>query len=246
MNNRLLVLGHLILLAGCFPSDAKMEAVREQQRMAADASYQQAFRECVPSAPFPTDGIKEWTTGSKPGDGSVFTFRGSQIGEPITKLFPCYQRPRTNEPINRCRVDPEVEDVRICEDFSSARRRDRYVASLEIGGVPLNSLTYYYGEDRLGAFTVDLSTGVVDRFRDLVIAKYGKPTNSRQTTVQNRMGASFPNTVDTWETPNGSLILEARFATVDEGRLSFINPAFERFKKERAELRAKKKVGGSL
>ena len=54
------------------------------------------------------------------------------------------------------------------------------------------------------------------------IQKYGKPTKTTSSTVQNRMGASFENTTLVWGDENGSYILMAKYgSTLDRGMIYF-------------------------
>jgi hypothetical protein len=54
------------------------------------------------------------------------------------------------------------------------------------------------------------------------IQKYGKPTNTTSSTVQNRMGASFQNTTLVWGDEKGSYIMMAKYgSTIDRGIIYF-------------------------
>jgi len=205
----------------------------------------------------PGDGEgKDWTTSSKPGDGSVFHFRGSRIGDPIETMFPCHQRgglsPRG---VNRCDNAVGVPGLRICQDFTGLPYGDSS-APMTIGPMITHDVAYHYLDGKLVGFRVvfwmpghDNSTLQAlnwQKLSGLLEGKYGKPTQTTTETVQNQLGANFTMEVAAWETPHGRMTLRSRSQRLDEAVLDLQTPEAAKAIAQRRTGSMKEQAKGAL
>lgn len=141
--------------------------------------------------------VKQWTTASKPGDGSAFTFRGSRIGDDH-KARGCWGTPASGT----CVVDGF--GARACRDLSISVAKDKPTS---LGILEVDSLTWHYLDEKLAGFDLTVRAGRFAELRALLSARYGAPTDSRQVPVQNSMGAEWLRTMVSWATPDGLMSL---------------------------------------
>jgi hypothetical protein len=217
---------------------ASEKAQAEKSRATAQAQCRPATRSVAVA--------KEWTSASKAGDGSVFTFRGSRIGEPIETLFPCHTRTDITGKANHCHPDSEIPGMKICYDLSDVSPSDMANRVRKIGDIQVSKFEHHYLDDKFVGFEIWIDTLRFAEMSRMLEAKYGKPTGREVGSVQNRLGATFSQITESWATPDGRLVLQSRWGSIDTARLWFENPAAERTKEERRKAVAKDKAKGAL
>jgi hypothetical protein len=81
------------------------------------------------------------------------------------------------------------------------------------------------GNGQVIRISLSIPSDFFDTAAQGAIQKYGKPTKTTFSTVQNRMGASFQNTTLVWGDEKGSYILMTKYgSTLDHGILYFGSP----------------------
>lgn len=85
----------------------------------------------------------------------------------------------------------------------------------------------YFYNDILQRVTVTFKESEFEKVRISIQNKYGVPSNSKKTTVQNKMGASFENTTVTWNNGVSMLELEQRSGRVDDSQASYSLKSYE-------------------
>jgi hypothetical protein len=188
---------------------------------------------------------KEWTSDSKPADGSVFSFRGNRVGDPIEKLFPCHDR-RVSDVVrtNYCSSNAEIPGYRSCHDTSLMPGAG--LAYMKLGDVPVDGLDYFYLDRRLTGFMLWFHTRNFPAVKNLMEAKYGTPTKVETGQVQNRAGAAFTVATLIWETPDGPMRLTSRAGRIDSGELYFMSVEGTAAAAARRKSAAKAKAPGAL
>ena len=78
------------------------------------------------------------------------------------------------------------------------------------------------GNGQVIRISLSIPSDFFDTATQGAIQKYGKPTKTTSSTVQNRMGASFENTTLVWGDEKGSYILMTKYgSTIDHGIIYF-------------------------
>jgi hypothetical protein len=169
--------------------------------------------------------IKEWTRASVAGDGSVFTFRNWQMGDPLDREFSGYLigQPRPGRP--HCDVDIKA-DLISCEDQSIVRRSPSGAPQAYLGDIPVDSLTYYFLINRkLYGFFLSFPTPAFDRVSSELRFRYGTPHRTGTDVVRNRAASPFNVKVEVWDTPHGPMTLRSRSEAVNTGTLQLFDEA---------------------
>lgn len=249
MRNALAVGSALAMLSGCATDcnhpASRCYVQRVEAKHAAERASEQALRaQCTPAAPKSID-WKEWTSASKLGDGSSFTFRGSRIGDPIEQLFPCHERTDIAGKANHCGADRDVPGLKVCIDLSRISPSG-LIGPPSIGDITTETVMYNYLDGKLVGFAVTIHNDRSTDLSRLLEAKYGKPTSREVGSVQNRMGATFDRFTESWATPDGKMVFQSRCGSIDNACLLFVNPEAERIKEERRKAAAKDKAKGAL
>ena len=161
--------------------------------------------------------MKQWTTASSSGDGSVFTFRGSRIGD-AHEARGCWGTPASGT----CVVDQF--GARACRDLSISVTKDKPPS---LGILEVDGLTWRYLDEKLAGFDVAVRVKHFDAFRALLVARYGTPTDTTQVSVQNSMGAEWLRPVDSWRTPNGLMSLVGAVGTEESVALIMRRDGYE-------------------
>lgn len=164
------------------------------------------------------------------GPTDPIDFRGVPMGAPEAALL--NRVPEFNCHASRPDAEPDVD--RFCKATGDA---------LNFGGIRAQSITARFIDDRLVGMIVLMSehhfTVIVGGLRE----KFGKPTATESSTIQNRLGGTFVNTTLTWKRP-GSAVLATRYATsIDSSSVFFAdtfgNQQLEQRREQAARERAK-------
>lgn len=93
------------------------------------------------------------------------------------------------------------------------RPPDRY-----INGHPLSrtAVTYELDGDVVTKMLFKLPHFAADEMRDVLVTRYGPPTDDRDEPVQNGAGATFPNRTMSWTGKRITIIFAERFGTVND------------------------------
>lgn len=169
-------------------------------------------------ATFPVS-AKEWTSASKPGDGSVFTFRGSKIGESMDVKF--HNAPKAYQHKGQNYCFPYKWGIVSCTDAVGDRKpgEKSYPEEPRIGDVIVNHISYTFVDGAFCGFSIGFDQANFDTLLVMMQAKYGKPHSVKNTTVHNRMGAAFDQTVAVWNTPHGPMTIERRSDDLTVGKI---------------------------
>lgn len=228
----------------------------QQQATLASAKLKTEQAQCnLRALPEDSSG-KDWTSSSRPGDGSVFRFRGSRIGDPIEKMFPCHERSDLSpRGVNRCGNAVGVPGLRICQDFTGIPPGDRS-APMKIGPMITRNIAYHYLDGKLAGLHVvfwmpghsnsALQALNWQKLSGLFEAKYGKPAQASTEIVQNQLGANFTMEVAAWETPHGRMTLRSRSQQLDEAVLDLQTPEETEAIKQRRMDSMKEQAKGAL
>jgi cell division protein FtsB len=137
---------------------------------------------------------------------SQFSFRGAYIGDPKSKMD------------KQLAVSPLVKRKNGLESFTDTSVMQEKGGSMKayLGDIPIDFLTWDYLDDKLVGFSVVAKSNVFDQFRDYLIERYGQPSSIITGTTQNRMGATFPRVILTWDTSDGPMVLENPSTNIDE------------------------------
>lgn len=149
---------------------------------------------------------QEWTSASKPGDGSVFTFRGYKMGDPLPSKLS-----------SECFANKDLPGMQSCSDNTLPRLSG---GMRDLQGIPVKYLSYTFFDGRFAGFMINLPSDRFSEMRRLLIARYGAPHDEENSSVQNRAGATFDQIVSIWKTPHGSMSLRKRTSNVTESWLS--------------------------
>lgn len=172
---------------------------------------------------------REWTTASRPGDGSVFSFRGHQVGDPLSKHRKSYMQGGKLD----CRQTSDDPLQKTCND----RALPVVHGYRELSGLTVQHLWYEYYDDKFAGFYLCVHTEAYPRLRAMLIERYGQPSATAQQPVQNRFSAVFDNEVTVWRTPHGPVALSQRSDRVDQADLYFFDQATAATIRERQQLR---------
>jgi hypothetical protein len=160
---------------------------------------------------------REWTSASTAGDGSVFTFRGSRIGESIDHKVNDFRSQYRDGPYGGCEQDKDVPSLKTCDDKSFGD-----LGAKKLGDIPLLITQYQYLDERLIGIWLSFHSRNFFEMRDILTGKYGPANDERIETINNRAGASFENIVSVWNTPHGPMQLEQRFGRIDSSSLRIV------------------------
>jgi hypothetical protein len=185
----------------------------------------------------PPVATNEWTSSSRIGDGSVFSFRGNKIGDPIDRMFPCHDQD-TVDNISSCFTKKNDVSQKICYD-RSIRKRSNY-SDGEIAGIPVFELKYHYLDNRLAGLRSTMDMKYFKKMSELLEAKYGEPSYVETGAAQNQLGVQIDTVTMTWSTPDGDLTLAApslEAYEVDYAVIEFTTP--EVVAREKASVKEK-------
>ena len=167
--------------------------------------------------------VKEWTSTSVPGDGSVFTFRSWRLGDPLDRAFGDYLIGQKRPGRPHCDVDVQ-RNLITCEDQSLLRRSSAGLAQSYVGDIAVDGLTYYFLLDRkLFGYSLNFPTPAFDSISAQLRNRYGAPHQEGNDIVRNRAGARFDAKFEIWNTPHGPMTLRSRHEAVNTGTLQLFD-----------------------
>ncbi len=149
---------------------------------------------------------QEWTSASKPGDGSVFTFRGYKMGDPLPPKL-----------ASDCLTSNDLPGMQSCQDRSLPRLSGGMV---DLQGLPVRYLSYQFFDGRFAGFLINLPADKFSEMRRLLVARYGDPHAETPSSIQNQAGATFDQVVTIWNTPHGAMRLTKRSGKVTDSLLA--------------------------
>lgn len=156
-----------------------------------------------------------WTTASHPDDGSVFSFRGHRVGDPLSKHRKSYIRDGKLD----CQATSDVPGRKYCND----RALPIVHGYPELAGMSVMNLWYDYYEEKFVGFYLCVHTNHYANLRAMLIERYGQPSSTIQQPVQNRLGAVFDNEITVWRTPHGPMKLSQRSDQLHQADLYFFD-----------------------
>jgi hypothetical protein len=101
---------------------------------------------------------------------------------------------------------------------ASAPTRPPAPSAQTIAGVPATSVYFFGYDDVLGDVWFSFEPSSFSIVRDAMKEKY-PALNCKESTVQTRTGASFDQTVCTYETPDAMIVVERRASKVTESQV---------------------------
>jgi hypothetical protein len=134
-----------------------------------------------------------------------FEFRGHKIGDVVPA---------------DCKVNT-LSQKTICTDKTSIVGPSPF--NKLIGDVPIQVFDYDYYNGLLYDFIMSFHTNFSTKIRDMLIGKYGQPTNESLGKLQTVSGAEFDDITSEWKFVEGTLTLDSRRADINTGWLVFTN-----------------------
>ncbi|MBM3534146.1 MAG: hypothetical protein FJX60_14055 [Alphaproteobacteria bacterium] len=193
------------------------------------AEYEAWQRDRAKAAAFPPGRalagapIVEWTSASRPGDASVFTFRSWRINDPLANGFSDYLVGHKRAGRAHCDVDSPRQFIS-CEDQSIIRRSAGGPKQAYLDDIAVDRLTYYFTLTRsLYGFSLVFPTLAFDRIEQELRSRYGPPHRTEADVIKNRAGARFDVKVATWDTPHGPMTLRSRHESIGSGTLQLFD-----------------------
>lgn len=166
-----------------------------------------------------------WTTRDPPGKRGVFAFLGNKIGDPIDNVFPdMEEKDQFGMPL--CRDTPGLPGFLDCTD-DSIRVMVNGAWRLMYRGVEVSFLTYRYLDGKLAGFRMAFPTANFPAMAEALKKQYGPPTGEEETSWTHRLGGVFDIKIQSWNTPQGEMVLRSRGAAMDAGMLSLLEPKAE-------------------
>jgi hypothetical protein len=95
-------------------------------------------------------------------------------------------------------------------------------SAISIGSVQTSDVTYGFLDGRLYEISIGGHTNLLSEVLDGLTAKFGKPDVVVNDTTQNKAGATFPHTEQTWINPVASIIVESPWTKIDNMHVSFL------------------------
>jgi hypothetical protein len=96
-----------------------------------------------------------------------------------------------------------------------------------IGDIPIEVFDYEYYKNALYGFEMTFSTNFHSKMRDMLIGKYGKPTNETVDQVQTNAGVYHESVTSRWRFAEGSLVLRELSIDINTSSLVFENSVAE-------------------
>ena len=166
-----------------------------------------------------------------------FEFRGHKIGEDARVTFPnfdyvhtpCatdkvtyqYVCPDDEKGLPPCYPMRERTDQFECSDTTIAEKDGKKY----LGDVEIAHLRYRIFDGKMYAIEMMINSRDFVTIGDMLIGKYGVPSNLNQNRLTNGYGAQFVGLVYEWKFKEGTLILKEKAGSNHYGNLVFENPA---------------------
>jgi hypothetical protein len=110
----------------------------------------------------------------------------------------------------KCGVGGIKRDIQVCNGNTT------------IAGVPARANVVIGPDGRLQRIDLTVSENAYKAILAELTEKFGKPSSSKASTLQNRFGASFSQVETTWDRDGGKALTVTRFAgSVDDSRIYF-------------------------
>ncbi len=93
---------------------------------------------------------------------------------------------------------------------------------VSIGGFGADDVEYKFLDGRLFQISIDGSKNMLGDVLDGLTAKFGNPDSVVNDTTQNKAGATFPHTEQTWVNPAATVTVEAPWTKIDNMHVSFL------------------------
>lgn len=104
-----------------------------------------------------------------------------------------------------------------------------------IAGQKANSVILKYYEHKLGAIYISFPSASFPKIAEALVQKYGSP-KTRHEMLQNRLGATFDNSIHTWVSKDVILEASQYSDSIDKSTLVYVRSgAMEAYKKKKAE-----------
>src|SRR5262249_25121635 len=147
-----------------------------------------------------------------------------KIGDGLTAKYPNWAKGRPNVLKGPgCDLYERSEAIITCDDTASFTTTQGLTYQ-RVGDVAVSSLRYKFYEGKLYTIEMRFHPNVHGNIRQMLIGKYGQPTNEAAQSIQNRLGATFENVVTDWTFNEGTLKLYKFDDRIDVGSLTFETP----------------------
>lgn len=87
----------------------------------------------------------------------------------------------------------------------------------DFGGAETTGYMASFRDGKLGSFYIRFKQSGTDQIIGALTEKYGKPTQTSRQQMQNAFGARYESRGADWRFPEGSIIVEQRGGSADEG-----------------------------
>jgi hypothetical protein len=95
-------------------------------------------------------------------------------------------------------------------------------SSIGIGSFQTSDVTYNFMDGRLYEISIGGHTNLLSDVIDGLTAKFGTPDKVVNDTTQNKAGATFPHTEQTWINPAATITVESPWTKIDNMHISFL------------------------
>jgi hypothetical protein len=94
-------------------------------------------------------------------------------------------------------------------------------ASVPIGELSASAIYYKFLDGKLYAIEVNGNIDLLTDVLEGLTAKWGQPSSVVHDTTQNKAGAIFPHTVQTWKNPVALIRVEAPYTQIDDLNVTY-------------------------
>jgi hypothetical protein len=206
-------------LCGCAKSPAPKPDSNDIEKVEVENTAPEAEVQELPATSEKSIEPKIESKVAKPISKPRFSFRGAFIGDDISlkdKDFDGHESPRNTRIVLR-----EENGFTQAYDNSIGKKNPEYGWTINyLGDIPVEYLYWWYLDNKLVGFEIEASSNLFAELKNMVIAKYGEPFKIENGTVQNKLGATFPQTSVIWNMNEGVMILENPSSKLDKLRLT--------------------------
>lgn len=111
---------------------------------------------------------------------------------------------------------PSVDDFCIANPELDRKYNRPKTDLATLGGVDVIGLSVGLKDDKVIRIMSKLPASGHDRLYDALASKYGPPDDSKTSTLQNRMGASFAQSISIWKRGAAAMTLTSPSGMIDE------------------------------
>lgn len=94
-------------------------------------------------------------------------------------------------------------------------------ASVPIGELSASAIYYKFLDGKLYEIEVNGNIDLLSNVLDGLTAKWGQPSSVVHDTTQNKAGATFPHTIQTWKNPVAVIRVEAPYSQIDDLNVTY-------------------------